>query len=218
MSTLVFMKVLESTPSRYDRAINFLTFGKILPLYQRLTEYIKEGDRVLDIGCGTGLITLLAAEKGAVVRAIDINPEMLNIAKKRMTEANLSDSVEFMEIGVAELDKETDNSYDYVYAGMVFSELNDQELNYTLRHIQRILDPEGKLILVDEINPKNPVMRILNLLIRIPLVIITYIFTQTTTKKLKRVNEKIEMNKFIVEEQEYLLMGSLTSIICRVGT
>ena len=63
----VLMKILESAPYRYDKGIRILTLGKIDKAYDRLTERIKKNDKVLDIGCGTGMLTIRAAMKGATV-------------------------------------------------------------------------------------------------------------------------------------------------------
>lgn len=81
MSTYVLMKVLESAPSRYDAGIRLLTLGKVDEVYARLASHIKDGQRVLDIGCGTGALTLRAAQQGAKVKGIDINAQMLEIAQ-----------------------------------------------------------------------------------------------------------------------------------------
>ena len=61
MSTYIFMKVLESTPCRYDRGIRILTLGRLDKAYDRLVSHIKNGQRVLDLGCGTGALILKAA-------------------------------------------------------------------------------------------------------------------------------------------------------------
>ena len=56
--------------------------GKYNAAYDRLISHIKRGQNVLDIGCGTGALTLRAANKGARVKGIDLNAQMLEIAKK----------------------------------------------------------------------------------------------------------------------------------------
>lgn len=102
MSTYILMKILESSPSRYDKGIHILTLGRLNKAYERLTSYIRKGDKVLDIGCGTGALTLRAAQKDARVKGIDINPQMLEIAQKRINKANLTQNVELSEMGVKE--------------------------------------------------------------------------------------------------------------------
>jgi len=64
MSVYILMKILESAPSRYDRSIYILTLGKLDKIYDRLTSRIKKGQTILDLGCGTGALTLRAAQKG----------------------------------------------------------------------------------------------------------------------------------------------------------
>ena len=73
MSTYILMKILESAPRRYDKGIYILTFGRVDEAYDRLTSHIKREQRVLDIGCGTGALTLRAAKKGAKVKWIVIS-------------------------------------------------------------------------------------------------------------------------------------------------
>lgn len=81
MPTYVLMKVLESAPNRYDRGIRILTLGELDEAYDRLTSHIKPGQIVLDVGCGTGALTVRAAMRGARVKGIDVNPQMLEIAR-----------------------------------------------------------------------------------------------------------------------------------------
>ena len=186
------MKILESNPSRYDRGISFLTLGKLDKVYDRLISHINRGERVLDIGCGTGLLTLKAAFKGALVKGIDVNSQMLEIAQKRVVEANLINTVELSEMGIAELDYEKSNFYDAVVSGLCFSELTENELLYTLKEVKRILKLGGRLLVADEVRPKSIFKRLLKGLIRFPLVIITYLITQTTTHAVKDLPDKIQ--------------------------
>ncbi len=189
--SFVLMKVLESAPHRYDKGMKILTLGKIGKVYDALTEDIKENDTVLDIGCGTGLLTLRAALKGALVTAIDINPEMLEIAKKRINELEKDTSVRFLEMGVAELDTFEESSFDIIVSGLCFSELSTDEITYALDQISRILREDGLFLLADEIKSKFFLKRIINWFIRIPLVIISYILTQTTSRTLKNIEEQV---------------------------
>ena len=104
---------------------------------------VQPGDHVLDIGCGTGMLTLRAALKGAQVTGIDINPEMIDIARKRITELKVSNRVKLVEMGVAELDTFEQSSFTIIMSGLCFSELSDDEVNFALQQIERILDKEG---------------------------------------------------------------------------
>ena len=116
------MKLLESAPRRYDTGIALLTRGKLDTAYDNLVSHVKKGDTVLDIGCGTGALSIKAAQKGAIVKGIDVNPYMLFIAQKKA--AALKVPVEFVEMGVAELGVDSTH-YDVVMSGLCFSELTE---------------------------------------------------------------------------------------------
>jgi ubiquinone/menaquinone biosynthesis C-methylase UbiE len=182
------MKVLESTPERYDAGIRMLTLGKLDQVYDRLASYIKSDQRVLDIGCGTGALTLRAALKGANVKGID-------------------------EMGVAELDGEKSENYDIVMSGLCFSELTENELIYTLKEIKRILKPMGILLVADEARPNRISKRIFNWFVRFPLIIITYILTQTTIRAIENLPAIIEGSGFLVESVRLNKMGNFIELI-----
>jgi len=196
MSTYILMKILESAPSRYDTGIRLLTLGRLDKAYDRLTSLIKKGDRVLDLGCGTGALTLKAAQRGAKVKGIDINPRMLEIAQARAKEANLAQNIEFMEMGVVELDEEEAADFDVVMSGLCFSELTEDELNFTLKEVKRILRPGGLLLVADEVSTRKIFKKIVSLLFRAVLKMVVFIVTQTSTRAVKNLPEKVKQVGF----------------------
>ncbi len=215
MSTYVLMKVLESAPSRYDMGIRLLTLGRVDEAYDRLASRIKAGQRVLDIGCGTGALTLRAAQQGAKVKGIDVNAQMLEIAQQRVSKASLLQDIELCEMGVAELGSEEAASYDIVMSGLCFSELTEDELAYALKEAKRILKPEGLLLIADEVAPKSAVKRVLNWLMRLPLVVVTYVITQTTTNAVERLPERVEKVGFLIESVRADGLGSFIELVGR---
>lgn len=215
MSTYILMKILESAPSRYDKGIRILTLGRLDEAYDRLTSHIKSGQKVLDIGCGTGALTLRAALKGANVKGIDINPQMLEIAKKHAAEVKDEQNVELCEMGVAELGGEEAESYDVVMSGLCFSELTENELIYTLEEVRRILKPDGLLLIADETRPESIPKKVLTWLIKFPLVIITYIITQTTSSAVKNLPAKIEEAGLFIESVRLNKMGDFIELVGR---
>lgn len=185
------MRILESAPRRYELGIRLLTLGRLEKTYDRLANHIERGQQVLDLGCGMGALTLHAAERGAKVKGIDINAQMLEIAGQRVREAGLMETVDLVEMGVAELDGEEAQHYDAVMSGLCFSELSEDELTYTLKEVTRILQPGGLLLIADEIKPQGLVKRLIHSLIRVPLAALTYVITQQTTHPTSNLSERV---------------------------
>ena len=95
----VFMKVLESAPRRYDFGIRILSLGRIDRVRQEMAEWgASDGVRALDIGCGAGSLAIACARRGAQVTGIDISPLMLDIARQKVKQAGLEDSITLMEM------------------------------------------------------------------------------------------------------------------------
>ena len=211
----VLMKILESAPYRYDKGIKILTLGNITKAYDRLTQQVKKGDNILDVGCGTGMLTLHALIKGANVTGIDINTEMLEIARIRIENSDFKENVNLLEMGVAELDNFDENEFDVIMSGLCFSELSNDELNYTLKFSKKILKQNSLLIIADEVKSNLFVFRFLNFLIRIPLVIVTYILTQTTTKAVKGLEEKVTRAGFKIESIRKNKMRNFIELVAR---
>ena len=209
------MKVLESSPHRYDKGIKILTLGKINKRYDRLVENIIEGDRVLDIGCGTGMLSIRALNRGAEVVGIDINPQMLEIAEKRKEQSDNSRMLELLEMGVAEMDSFEESCFNKVITSLCLSELSDNELNYTLLQTKRILKEGGLLIIGDENRPNNIIKRLLNFLIRFPLVVITYLLTQTTTSALSGIELKVQKHGFELVSVKKNMLENFIEIIAK---
>jgi ubiquinone/menaquinone biosynthesis C-methylase UbiE len=215
MSTYVLMRILESAPSRYELGIRLLTLGRLDRAYDRLVERVEAGQRVLDVGCGTGALTLRSARRGAVVKGIDVNAQMLEIAEARVREAGLGDAVRLAESGVAELDTEQTGSFDTVTSGLCFSELSDAELAYTLKHVARILRPGGLLLVADEVRPPTPIRRLLHALLRAPLVALTWIVTQQTTRPVGALPQRLLDAGLEIVSLRASPIGSFAEIVAR---
>jgi len=185
LSSFVFMKVLESVPRRYDRGMAIFSRGRMELLYRAIADEVAApGRRILDIGCGTGGVALACAARGARVVGVDSNPEMLEVARSKALPAGAL-PVEWRELGAAEIeDVFPEAAFDAVTASLVLSELGPLEQSYALRTAFSRLKPGGCLAVADEAVPTSRLRRILWRADRIPLVCVTFLLTQTTTRAL----------------------------------
>lgn len=209
------MKFLESSGERYDRWIRLLTFGRLEKLQRRMAERIRPGDRVLDIGCGSGTFCLLAARRGAFVKGIDISAGLLAAAQEKLTAAGLTGNALLEEKGVTELDSEPENAYDWAAASLVFSELSPEEQTFALRLIFRLLRPGGRFLFLDEVPPAAFLVRVAAAPFRFILQGLTFLFTGGISKPVRGVPQKFAAAGFELERLENHNAGTLAFAICR---
>jgi len=206
MSTYVYMKVLESSPERYDRGIRWLSGGVIDQIYARVAALAAgPGRRLLDIGCGTGALTLACAQVGSEVVGIDINAGMLEVAQRKVAAAGLDDRVELVEIGAMEIeDRFAPASFDAVVSCLAFSELLPEERAYVLRTARSRLRPGGGVVIADEVTPRSLGGRIRHQLRRMPLAAVTFLLTQTTTHPVEQLPTALREAGFVDVQEERL--------------
>jgi ubiquinone/menaquinone biosynthesis C-methylase UbiE len=215
MSTYVLMRILESAPSRYELGMRLLTFGGVERAYGRLAACVESGQRVLDLGCGTGALTVRLARRGARVKGIDVNAEMLAIAAQHVRAAGVDDCVELAEMGVAELDREPAASYDAVASGLCLSELSDDEITYALAEVMRLLRPGGLLLVADEVKAPGLAARLLRWLVRVPLAALTWVVTQQTTHPLTDLAGRLAAAGFETVSIRRGSLGDFVEIVAR---
>jgi ubiquinone/menaquinone biosynthesis C-methylase UbiE len=106
-----------------------------------------------------------------------------------------------------------DATFDVVVSSLMFSELSDDEQRYVLRQCHRLLPDGGRLMVADEVVPRSWPLRLLNRLLRLPLVILTYALTQATTRAVTGLEEKISAAEFTVSDMHRSLLGGLEIVM-----
>ena len=105
------------------------------------------GKKVLEIGCGTGEFTKRIALSGADITAIDISPDLLEIARKTIPNVTVGFHVQ----NVEKLDFE-DGSFDVVIGSSILHHLN---LNPAIKEVYRVLKRGGRIVFTEP-NMLNP--------------------------------------------------------------
>lgn len=138
----------------YDLAVNITTLGRARRLRKLTVDQalIKSGDVVLDVGCGTGDVTLLAKTraKDGKVYGIDPAPEMINVARKKAARRGLD--IDFR-VGVIESLPFPDASIDVVTSSLMMHHLPEDLKVRGLAEIYRVLKPGGRLLIADFMRP-----------------------------------------------------------------
>jgi ubiquinone/menaquinone biosynthesis C-methylase UbiE len=207
----VFMRWLENSPEDYDRGIELLTLGNIRRIKDEIAQTrIRKGMRVLEIGCGTGQLALMMARRGALVTAIDAAPRMLSEAEERVRAAHLEASVSLKFMDAALIgERFAPGSFDLIVSTLVFSELPADQQRFVLESCRSLLAPGGRILIADEVIPSAWFGRVLYHIVRLPLALLTWLLTRTTTHSLRRFPALLEQAGFREDSAIPFLAGSL---------
>ncbi len=134
----------------YDLVMWFLTLGKESVLRQNIANLIayQPGENVLDVGCGTGSLALVAKErvgKAGSVHGIDPAPRQLARARAKAARSGLT--VDF-QLGVIEKLAFPDRTFDVVESTFAIDHVPVDLQRQGLKEIARVLKPGGRLFIM----------------------------------------------------------------------
>jgi ubiquinone/menaquinone biosynthesis C-methylase UbiE len=145
----------------YDGLVNTMTLGQIGRLRRMTVDYamLLPGQSVLDVGCGTGAVTVPAKKKvGASGNAagIDPSPEMISVARRKAQRLGLD--IDF-QVGVIEALPFPDNNFDAVTSSLMMHHLPEHLQIKGLAEILRVLKPRGQIVIADMMRPGGSALR-----------------------------------------------------------
>jgi phosphatidylethanolamine/phosphatidyl-N-methylethanolamine N-methyltransferase len=132
------------------------TFGKIATDARRHTSLAINKNRsgkVLEVGVGTGL-SLPDYKRDLEIVGIDLSREMLEKARQRVEELNLTNVTGLHEMDAGELEF-PDNSFDTVVVMFVMTVVPDPEK--VMRELSRVVRPGGEVVLVNHFSQEEGV-------------------------------------------------------------
>lgn len=161
------------------RYIPALSFRWLTPLYDPLLKWImreetfkrkltsqaniQPGMTVLDLGCGTGTLTLMIkrAHPNAHVTGLDGDPQVLDIARDKSRGVNIQ-----WDEGLASSLPYPDSVFDRVVTSLVIHHLVTDDKRLAFKEVYRVLKPHGELHLVDFGPPHSSLTRMIRKFMR----------------------------------------------------
>jgi magnesium-protoporphyrin O-methyltransferase len=113
------------------------------------------GSKLIDAGCGTGMLAIEAAQRGAEVVAVDLSPTLVNLAKERFRELDQGLDVTFLVGDMRDMDLGT---FDYAVA-------MDSLIHYDVADGVQTLEAMAKQInrkMVFTFAPKTPLLALMH--------------------------------------------------------
>lgn len=151
-----------------DEYIPALSYRFLTPFYDFIQKYIvrdvryksllidraaiQPGHRVLDLGCGTGTLAIMAkqAQPSAEVTGLDADPDMLKVARYK---SGLRKAHVKFDVGFTNKLPYPDASFDRVMSSIMIHHLKTPEKEATAREVFRVLKPGGELHIIDFCKP-----------------------------------------------------------------
>ena len=139
----------DAIADRYDEIFTTSKIGQAqrAAVWRKLERAFRPGDRVLEIGCGTGVDACFLADRGITVVACDSSPQMITVATRRVKENGKHSSVHLRLLAAEDIAEMRDTaSFDGAFSN--FGALNCiRDLDLLVRNLGILLKPGATALL-----------------------------------------------------------------------
>jgi len=152
---------MEKMVPSYDSYMRKMTFGRERTLRETTVSLaqVKPGDCILEVGCGTGTLTLAAkrqAGPSGKAFGIDVIPGMIELSQRKAAQAN--EDVTF-QLGSIDDIPFSANQFDVVMCSFMIFHMSEMVRRKGIAEIYRVLKPKGRLLVLDLALPTQPLPR-----------------------------------------------------------
>ncbi len=152
---------MEKIVPTYDAYMRNMTLGRERALREMTVNLaqVKPGDSILEVGCGTGTLTLAAkrqAGPSGQAFGIDIIPAMVELSRRKAEQAG--ESVAF-QLGSMDNIPFPANSFDVVLCSFMIFHMSEATRRKGIAEVYRVLKPQGRWLIVDLALPPQPLQR-----------------------------------------------------------
>jgi 2-polyprenyl-3-methyl-5-hydroxy-6-metoxy-1,4-benzoquinol methylase len=140
-------KIWDKEAASFDNeADHGLGQSHVRAAWKKLLENTLSGKElgILDIGCGTGSLSILLAELGHTVTGVDLSPAMIELAEAKAKKAQRSIRFQVMDAAFPELPSQ---KFDAIICRHLLWTL--PEPKQVLQRWMKLLKPEGRLLLIE---------------------------------------------------------------------
>lgn len=210
MLLYAWMLFVETAPERYDIGMKVMTLGRLDKIKDIIAGKIKPGEKILDIGCGTGTLAVKCMKKGAFVTGLDSSQAMLDQAMKNAKASGLEDKIALIKDSATQIDKHfTEETFDIIIATCSLGEFPKSYLEYIFSIANKVLKKGGKLIIADEMQPEGKLSRLFYNIIMGIVWIPQFLIVRRVAYPIKGLSEIIERSGAKVTDRTKLSLTKL---------